>query len=124
MLISQVELPISDAGQAAHFYGEVLGLPTRTAGGLVEVEVGLSVLLLHPGPVEPGAYYCDITVPEDRFTRVKAWLQERVPLLERDDIDEFTLKAPWNSESLYFAAPMPLLGDHDCQLSNRDLMWQ
>jgi hypothetical protein len=59
----------------------------------VEVEVGLSVLLLHPGPVEPGAYHCDITVPEDRFTRVKAWLQERVPLLERDDIDEFTLKA-------------------------------
>jgi catechol 2,3-dioxygenase-like lactoylglutathione lyase family enzyme len=52
MLISQVELPVSTAAQAAHFYGDVLGLPTRTAGGVVEIEVGLSVLLLHPGVVE------------------------------------------------------------------------
>jgi catechol-2,3-dioxygenase len=117
MLISQVELPVSDAGQAAHFYGEVLGLPTRTAGGLVEVEVGLSVLLLHPGPAEPGAYHCAITVPEDRFTQAKAWLQERVPLLERAGVDEFTLKAPWNSQSLYFTGPdgilLELIARHD-----------
>jgi catechol 2,3-dioxygenase-like lactoylglutathione lyase family enzyme len=52
MLISQVELPVSDAVQAARFYSDVLGLPTRTGDGVVEVEVGLSVLLLHPGPVE------------------------------------------------------------------------
>jgi catechol 2,3-dioxygenase-like lactoylglutathione lyase family enzyme len=52
MLIRQVELPVSDAVQAARFYGDVLGLPTRTGGGVVQVEVGPSVLLLHPGPVE------------------------------------------------------------------------
>ena len=54
MLISQVELPVLDAVRAARCYGDVLGLPTRTGGGgVVEVEVGLSVLLLPPGPVEP-----------------------------------------------------------------------
>jgi catechol 2,3-dioxygenase-like lactoylglutathione lyase family enzyme len=49
MLISKVELPVSDAVRAARFYGDVLGLPIRTGGGVVEVEVGLSVLLLDPG---------------------------------------------------------------------------
>jgi catechol 2,3-dioxygenase-like lactoylglutathione lyase family enzyme len=48
MLTSQVELPVSTAAQAAHFYGDVLGLPTRTGGGVVEVEVGLSVLAAAP----------------------------------------------------------------------------
>jgi catechol 2,3-dioxygenase-like lactoylglutathione lyase family enzyme len=49
MLISKVELPVSDAAQAARFYGDVLGLPIRTGGGVVEVAVGLSVMLLDPG---------------------------------------------------------------------------
>jgi catechol-2,3-dioxygenase len=122
MLITQVELPVSDAVQAARFYGDVLGLPTRTGGGVVEVEVGLSVLLLHPGPVEPGAYHCAITVPEDRFAEAKAWLQERVPLLGRDGLDEFTLGAPWNSNSLYFAGPdgilLELIARHDLPASS------
>jgi catechol-2,3-dioxygenase len=122
MLITQVELPVSDAVQAARFYGDVLGLPTRTGGGVVEVEVGLSVLLLHPGPVEPGAYHCAITVPEDHFAEAKAWLQERVPLLGRDGLDEFTLGAPWNSNSLYFAGPdgilLELIARHDLPTSS------
>jgi catechol 2,3-dioxygenase-like lactoylglutathione lyase family enzyme len=109
MLISKVELPVSDVVEAARFYGDVLGLPIRTGGGIVEVGVGLSVLLLDPGPVELGAYHCAITVPEDRFAESKAWLQERVPLLERDGLDEFTLGAPWNSQSVYFAGPDGIL---------------
>jgi catechol 2,3-dioxygenase-like lactoylglutathione lyase family enzyme len=117
MLISQVELPVSDAVQAARFYGDILGLPTRTSGGVVQVEVGQSVLLLHPGTVEPGAHHGAITVPEDRFAEAKAWLQERVPLLERDGLDEFELGAPWNSQSVYFAGPdgilLELIARHD-----------
>ena len=117
MLISQVELPVSDAVQAARFYGDVLGLPTRTADDVVEVEIGLSVLQLHPGPVGPGAYHCAITVPEDRFAGAKAWLQERVSILEQDGLDEFALGAPWNSQSLYFAGPdgilLELIARHD-----------
>ena len=122
MLISQVELPVSNAVEAAHFYGDVIGLPTRTGDGVVEVDVGLSMLLLHPGPVKPGAYHCAITVPEDRFAEAKAWLQERVPLLERDGLDEFTLRAPWNSQSLYFAGPdgilLELIARHDLPASS------
>ena len=91
MLISQVELPVSDAVQAARFYGDVLGLPTRTGHGVVEVEIGPSVLLLHTGPVAPGAYHCAITVPQDRFAEAKAWLHERISMLERDGLDEFCL---------------------------------
>jgi catechol-2,3-dioxygenase len=122
MLISKVELPVSDAVEAARFYGDVLGLPTRTSGGVVEVEVGLSVLLLLPGSVEPGAYHCAITIPEDRFAEAKAWLQARVPLLERDGLDEFTLRVPWNSQSLYFAGPdgilLELIARHDLPASS------
>jgi catechol-2,3-dioxygenase len=117
MLISKVELPVSDAVEAVRFYGDLLGLPIRTGGGVVEVGVGLSVLLLDTGAVEPGAYHCAITVPEDRFAESKAWLQERVPLLERDGLDEFTLEAPWNSQSVYFAGPdgilLELIARHD-----------
>ena len=69
MLISQVELPVSDAVQAARFYGDILGLPIRTGGGVVQVEVGPSVLLLHPGRVEPGAYHGAITVPKTALLR-------------------------------------------------------
>jgi catechol-2,3-dioxygenase len=76
------------------------------------------VLLLDPGPVEPGAYHCAITVPKDRFAEAKAWLQERVPLLERNGLDEFTLATPWNSQSVYFAGPddgilLELIARHD-----------
>lgn len=122
MLISQVELPVSDAVQAARFYPDVLDLPTRTGDGVVEVEIGLSMLLLHPGPVEPGAYHCAITVPEDRFAEAKAWLQERVSLLERDGLDEFALGAPWNSQSVYFTGPdgilLELIARHDLPASS------
>jgi catechol-2,3-dioxygenase len=115
MLISQVQLPVSDAVQAARFYGDILGLSTRTIGDVVEVWVGLSVLLLHPGTAEPGAYHCAITVPEDRFAEAKAWLQERASLLERDGFDEFALGAPWNSQSV--AGPdgilLELIARHD-----------
>lgn len=58
---------------------------------------------LLPGPVEPGAYHRAITVPEDRFAEAKAWLQERVSVLERDGGNEFALGTPWNSQSVYFA---------------------
>jgi catechol-2,3-dioxygenase len=70
-----------------------------------------------PGPVERGAYHGAITVPEDRFAEAKAWLQERVPLLERDGLDQFALGAPWNSQSVYFAGPdgilLELIARHD-----------
>ena len=122
MLIRQVELPVSDALEAARFYGDVLGLPTQTGGAVVEVQVGLSGLLLVPGPVEPGAYHCAITVPKDRFAEAKTWLQERVSPLEREGLDEFTLEAPWNSKSLYFAGPdgilLELIARHDLPASS------
>jgi catechol-2,3-dioxygenase len=59
--------------------------------------------------MEPGAYHGAITVPEDRFAEAKAWLQERVPLLERDGLDEFALGVPWNSQSVYFEGPDGIL---------------
>ena len=65
MLISRVELPVSDAAQAGRFYRDVLGLPTRANGDVFEVQVGASVLLLDQGAVQPGAYHCAINIPAD-----------------------------------------------------------
>jgi catechol 2,3-dioxygenase-like lactoylglutathione lyase family enzyme len=46
MLISRVELPVSNAAQAAAFYRDILGLPTRADDDIVEVQVGASGLML------------------------------------------------------------------------------
>ena len=70
-----------------------------------------------------GFRHGDITVPEDRFAEAKAWLQERVPLLNRDGMDEFALGAPWNSQSVYFAGtdgiPVELIARHDLSAASR-----
>jgi catechol-2,3-dioxygenase len=117
MLISRVELPVSDAAQAGEFYRDVLGLPTRASGDVVEVQVGASVLLLDQGAAEPGAYHCAINIPADRFDQAKIWLQQRVAPLGRDTQDEFNLAAPWNSQSVYFSGPdgiiLELIARHD-----------
>jgi hypothetical protein len=55
--------------QAVRFYGEVFGLPTWTDGGVGEEEVGLSVLLFYPGPVEPDACYCVSRSPKTALLR-------------------------------------------------------
>lgn len=109
MLISQVELPVSDAMQASRFYRDVLGLPTRTRDGVVAVQVGPSLLLLDQQPLRSGVHHCAITIPADRFHEAKAWLQQRVRLLTRQGRDEFWLGVPWNSQSLYFAGPDGIL---------------
>jgi hypothetical protein len=38
------------------------------------------------------AHTCAITVPKTAFVEAKAWLQERVSLLERDGLDEVALR--------------------------------
>jgi catechol 2,3-dioxygenase-like lactoylglutathione lyase family enzyme len=117
MLISQVELPVSDAEQVAVFYRDVLGLPVRAAGHAVEVQIGPTTLVLRRQEVMPGAYHCAITIPGDRFDQAKDWLRQRVALLERDGQDEFRLGAPWNSQSVYFTGPdgiiLELIARHD-----------
>jgi catechol 2,3-dioxygenase-like lactoylglutathione lyase family enzyme len=117
MLISRVELPVSDAAQAGKFYRDVLGLPARANSDIVEVQVGASVLLLDQGTVRSGAYHCAINIPADRFDQAKVWLQQRVAPLGRDGQDEFNLAAPWNSQSVYFTGPdgiiLELIARHD-----------
>ena len=57
MLISQVELPVSEAEQVAVFYRDVLGLPVRAAGHAVEVQIGPTTMVLRRPEVMPGAYH-------------------------------------------------------------------
>jgi hypothetical protein len=117
MLISRVELPVSDSAQAGRFYRDVLGLPTRANADVVEVQVGVSVLLLDQRAVQSGAYHCAINIPADRFDQAKVWLQQRVAPLGRGGQDEFSLAAPWNSQSVYFTGPdgiiLELIARHD-----------
>lgn len=132
MLISRVELPVSDAAQAGRFYCDVLSLPTRANGDVVEVQIGASVLLLDQRAVHPGVYHCAINIPADRFGQAKVWLQQRVAPLGRDGQDEFDLAAPWNSQFVYFTGPdgiiLELIARHDqpasstAPLSSADLL--
>jgi catechol-2,3-dioxygenase len=123
MLISRVELPVSNAAQAAGFYRDILGLPTRADDDIVEVQVGASGLMLGQQAVQPGAYHCAITIPADRFDQAKVWLQQRVALLGRNGQNEFTLAVPWNSQSVYFNGPdgiiLELIARHDLPPASR-----
>ena len=116
MLISQVELPVSDAVQAARFYGDVLGMLIRRLAASWRSGSGCPCCR-SAWPGGAGRVPLRSDVPEDRFAEAKAWLEERVPLLERDGLDEFTLGPPWNSQSVYFAGPdgilLELIARHD-----------
>ncbi len=117
MLIREVELPVSNRRAGSPLLWR-RAWPTdpdrRRRRGSRCRPVGAAA---DPGMVEPGAYRSAITVPKDRFAEAKAWLQERVPLLEKDGLDEFRLGPPWNSQSVYFAGPdgilLELIARHD-----------
>lgn len=105
MHITRVSLPVLDPGRAAAFYGEVLELPTDLDQQGAAVQIGSSVLELRPSSVPVGSHHLAFTIPTGSFAQARSWLSARLPLLDRDGVDEFEGPPSWNSRSLYFGGP-------------------
>ena len=84
------------------FYGETLGLKLlEETAGYFTVQVGSSLLRFDAVEGEMSAYHFAFNIPENKLAEAKAWLLERVELLERDGQDQFTSE-DWNAEQIYF----------------------
>ena len=123
MQLLEIEMTVRDVDAAVAFYQQALELPVASGEGVasregaVGVSVGTSTLTLVPGPARAGSHHLAITVPAHQFGSAKRWLADRVPLLQRAGVDEFTLPPPWHSQSVYFLGPenvlLELIARHD-----------
>ncbi len=117
MQLLDIRMKVSDLDAAADFYQQVLQLPVARGEGGAEVTVGTSKLTLRRGSGGTGSHHLAFTVPADQFGSAKCWLANRVPLLQRAGVDEFSLPPPWHSRSVYFLGPenvlLELIARHD-----------
>lgn len=103
MNITYLELPAKDLTAQRDFYVKVLELPAELSTDKLEVKVGQSTLVFTQADSNfDGAYHFAFNIPENQFTAAKAWISERIPLLQDvDGKDEFASEN-WNSQSVYF----------------------
>ena len=117
MRLLDVQMTVTDVLRAASFYEQTLDLPVERQEDLVQVSVGSSTLTLRQGGAGSGSHHVALTVPASQFDQSKRRLSSRVPLLQRDGADEFTLPAPWRSRSIYVGGPdaalIELIARHD-----------
>ena len=121
MRLAHIELPSTNLRAAAEYYRDVLGLPVHESSDYVRVGVGTTLLEFVRGPVAAGANHLAITIPSNQFADAKQWLSARTEILSLDGRDEFPLREPWSSESIYFRGPdgivLELIARH--KLDNR-----
>lgn len=117
MELREVEMTVDDLPAAAAFYQQLLDLPVTSTVDAARVRVGTSVLTLVQGAAAAGSHHLAINVPPSQFPSAKRWLAARVPLLQRDGADEFSLPSPWHSQSVYALGPecllLELIARHD-----------
>lgn len=103
MNIKYLELPTKDLIAQRAFYSQVLALPVHLSAGKLEVQAGETDLIFtQADPDFEGAYHFAFNIPENQFHTAKAWISERIPLLDDENgQDEFTSES-WNSQSVYF----------------------
>lgn len=106
MRIVEARLTTRRLEEQKAFYGGVLGLPlVEDEGRLIAFGIGTSRLVFVRA--EDGSeplYHFAFDVPRNRLREAKAWLAERVDLLEQDGRDEFEIPS-WNATAAYFRDP-------------------
>lgn len=106
MRLLEITTDVRDLAEAARFYGDVLGLPTRPSSQGLEVTVGASTLALREAP---GSDVCDhvaVDIPSGRLAEATAWLRSRgVEPLTKDGVVEIDAPPSWNARSVYFTGP-------------------
>ncbi|MCB0727247.1 MAG: VOC family protein [Ignavibacteriae bacterium] len=108
MFINEVILITDKLDELKEFYGSILGLPVRSENeNSVSVRTINSVLTftanntdLYKNPF----YHFAFNIPNNKFIEAKAWISERVNLIESGGENEFEF-ASWNARALYFYDP-------------------
>lgn len=103
MNITYLELPAKDLQAQRDFYSNMLELPVNLFAKKLEVQAGTAKLIFTQADANfDGAYHFAFNIPENQFHAAKAWISNRIPLLQDEaGKDEFE-SAGWNSNSVYF----------------------
>lgn len=101
MRIIELSLDTQNFQEQHHFYTNILGLPlSEKTPETFTVQAGTTRLTFREATKETG-YHSAFTIPSNKLAKAKEWLAARIPLLTRNDQDEF-FSEDWNSGSLYF----------------------
>jgi catechol 2,3-dioxygenase-like lactoylglutathione lyase family enzyme len=108
MQITTVSARVRDTDAAAGFFENVLLLKVdgRADGDAdtVQVRIGATMLELTEDRETVGRHHLAITIPSNKFSAARDWLEPRSTLIGTPDADEFEFAA-WNARSLYFSGP-------------------
>ena len=106
MKIKSLKLWATQLDDLAAFYRDTFGLIISARQNRFEAYVGYTRLAFHQADVaESGPYHFAINIPENQFAEGKAWLAQRVPLLQdRNGADEFDFLS-WNAHACYCYDP-------------------
>jgi len=108
MQITKVSVRAGNVSEAAQFFENVLLLNVDRTGlrrpDTVEVRIGTTLLELTEDEDAVGRHHLAITIPSNKFTAAREWLEPRSALIGTADADEFEFAA-WNARSLYFTGP-------------------
>jgi len=118
MQIHTVTLKTAQLLPLAHFYAEILGLPTILAPPFLKVNVGTGLLIYEEETAFTGNYHLAFEVPNNLVDGAQAWLSKRVTLLpDQEGVTRFEPSGRWNVTNLYFDDPagniLELVARHD-----------
>lgn len=100
MKFKQVTLITSQLASLKTFYTELLGIPLIDSDEhAFSIDMGQTQLIFKQG--ESYLYHLAFNIPRNQFAEGKAWLAERVPLVDVMGNDQIHFTA-WNAHSVYF----------------------
>jgi len=121
--ILQLRLQAFKLRQMQEFYANTIGFEVELSTGRLQVQAGGTVIQFDEisekdfSATDLPHYHIAWAIPESKFSKAKAWLAERTPLLRHPDgRDEFHFRRA-NRHAVYFADPMSnileLIARHD-----------
>jgi len=104
MQIQELTLQTRHVASQKTFYGHTLGWPLLSESpDSFTVKVGTTRLCFQQTEQDV-LYHLAVTIPRNTFPEAKCWVQQRVPLLQRQGEDELFF-ANLNARSFYFCDP-------------------
>ncbi len=98
----ELRLSTQNLAHQRAFYTEALELRLlEETAEYFAVKAGSSLLRFNLSEGKAGPYHLAFNIPENKLSEAKAWLLERVELLEEDGQNQFSSES-WNAEQVYF----------------------
>ena len=102
MQMKSLRLNTANAPALQAFYTDILGLPVvATSAQEFTLQVGATEFTFVQTGEAP-IYHFAFNIPENQFAEAKAWLAERVPLVQDSSGDSTYRFESWNALAVYF----------------------